>query len=117
MWRLLVVAGAALLMAEYHLYLDGHRDVAKALLDKYKTPATAPAPASTTSGSGLLSAGLVLPAPTLTAKANPLVTSTAVAAARGACMADAGRFHGELAKSSLHWYAYATPLAPQLVPR
>lgn len=99
--------GAALLMAEYHLYLQAHPEAAQDLIATHgladakleeTKPTAATSPASAVAGS------VTIPAPTPTARSNKLTTAAAVAQAKAACTADPAGYHGEVAKGILHWY-------------
>jgi aspartate-semialdehyde dehydrogenase len=97
--------GAALLMAEYHLYLQQHRHVAKAVLAQHGIPTKQKLDSiGACKADAMLGTALTLPWPSPTARANLLCNEEAVAEARAACTAEPGDYHGALARRHLHWY-------------
>ena len=96
--------GAALLMAEYHLYLQHHPKVVAQMLEVHQPLDAAPQPQqSASSPASVIANSLSLPAPTPVARANSLTSAQRVAEARASCEADPETYHGDIAKRNLHW--------------
>lgn len=95
--------GAALLMAEYYLYLKAHPDECRQILVTHapreppplSAPPLPPPPDSPTSEPD---------GPSLEPINNGLISSIAVHEAKLACTADPGAYHGSIARRMLHWY-------------
>ncbi len=106
--------GAALLMAEYHLYLRNHPEVADRLITRHGHalsslhPIAPKGPSAATSPAALLGSAVSLPAPVPAARTNTLTSSALVSASRAACTADAGAYHGAIAQRMLHWHHAST---------
>ena len=100
--------GAALLMAEYHLYLQAHPDAAKQILAQHRhldpDQVISPSTAKGTSPASVVTKSITLPAPKPTARSNTLVTAESVAKARTTCESDPASYHADVAKRNLHWY-------------
>ena len=104
--------GAALLMAEYHLYCQAHPDRCTQILNQHAHldaaakggGALETSKHASTSPASVIAKSVSLPAPTPTPRANTLTSAAAIATERAACVADPGEYHGEVAKRNLHWY-------------
>ena len=102
--------GAALLLAEYHLYLRNHPEVADRLIARHGASLSsmhsiaAKEPSAAKSPAALLGSAVSLPAPVPSARINTLTSSALVNASRAACEADPGAYHGAIAARMLHWH-------------
>lgn len=93
--------GAALLMAEYYLYMKARPAECALMLASRSALETAPAPSPACPAS---SSPTELDLSDLEARHNKLTSNTAVSAARAECMNSPGDFHGAIARRVLHWF-------------